>query len=203
MKKVFVFGASSGLGAAIVDHFVGLDYAVTGVARHPTHNPLLANISTIACDATNKVQVEEAVAQIANDAWVISTMGSFKSDNPVDYLGHRYLVDALQAKGVKRFLLVTSLGCGKSWQYLSPQAKAMFGDSVREKSLAESWLQSSTLDYTILRPGGLQDGPSNGQGVLSQDTEVHGSISRGEVAHLIQRLLFSETSIGQIYQCVE
>lgn len=104
---------------------------------------------------------------------------------------------------MNRFLLVTSLGCGDSWQYLSDRAKQVFGNSVREKSLAESWLQTSSLDYTILRPGGLKDGEPNQQGELSQHQEVHGSINRGEVARLVHQLFDNAESVGQIYACVE
>lgn len=161
------------------------------------------NVATLTCDATNKQLVEAAVDAIPSDAWVVSSMGSFQSDNPVDYIGHRHLIDALQAKGVNRFLLVTSLGCGDSWQYLSDRAKQVFGNSVREKSLAESWLQTSNLDYTILRPGGLKDGEPNLQGELSQYQEVHGSINRGEVARLVHQLFDDAESVGQIYACVE
>ncbi|PMP06396.1 flavin reductase [Vibrio breoganii] len=203
MQKIVIWGAASGLGAAMVAHFVEQGFDVTAVARSPSRNPMLDTVSTLTCDATDKGQVEVAVDCIAEDAWVISCMGSFQSDNPVDYIGHRYLIDALQAKGVKRFLLVTSLGCGDSWQYLSDRAKQVFGSSVREKSLAESWLQTSALDFTILRPGGLKDGEANQRGVLSQHGEIHGSIHRAEVARLVHELLLSQESVGKIYQCVE
>lgn len=203
MQKIVIWGAASGLGAAMVDYFSAQGLEVIAVARDPNKNPALENVATLTCDATNKQLVEAAVDAIPSDAWVVSSMGSFQSDNPVDYIGHRHLIDALQAKGVNRFLLVTSLGCGDSWPYLSDRAKQVFGNSVREKSLAESWLQTSSLDYTILRPGGLKDGESNQQGELSQHQEVHGSINRGEVARLVHQLFKKEESIGQIYACVE
>ena len=50
------------------------------------------------------------------------------------------------------------------------------------KSLAESWLQSSTLSWTILRPAGLQDGDATGQAELSQGKEMHGLVRRQDVA---------------------
>ncbi|WP_261816936.1 SDR family NAD(P)-dependent oxidoreductase [Vibrio gallicus] len=203
MQKIVIWGASSGLGAAMVEYFLAQGLEVIAVARNPSNNPALANIQTFSCDATDAQQVATTVDSIANDAWVVSTMGSFQSDNPVDYIGHRYLIDALEAKGVQRFLLVTSLGCGDTWGALSDRAKQVFGRAVREKSLAESWLKTSGLDFTILRPGGLKDGAHNGLGVLSQQGEVHGSINRGEVAQLSHQLLTNPQSIGKIYQCVE
>ncbi len=205
MNPVVVFGASSGLGFATVAYFSQAGFDVIGVARNPDKNPELKQlcINTYACDATQQSDVDALVETLPQHATVISTMGSFRAEVPVDYIGHRFLVDALERRSISRFLLVTSLGCGDSWQFLSERARIGFGGAVREKSLAEAWLQSSTLDYTIVRPGGLLDGPTTHQGELSQGKEVHGAINRSEVARLIHSLLENQESIGQIFACVD
>ncbi|MFD2095470.1 SDR family NAD(P)-dependent oxidoreductase [Corallincola platygyrae] len=205
MKTVAIWGAASGLGAAMVEYFAGQGFSVIAIARDPKKNPQITELglTAICCDATDQSQVIQTVAQLPQDALVISTMGSFRAAVPVDYIGHRYLIDSLEQANIKRFLLVTSLGCGDSWQYLSDGAKRGFGAAVREKSLAEAWLQSSQLDYTILRPGGLKDGPVTQTGELSQNQEVHGLITRSEVAQLAHLLISDEQSVGQIYACVD
>ncbi|MDR9831511.1 SDR family NAD(P)-dependent oxidoreductase [Vibrio sp. FNV 38] len=205
MNKVVVWGAGSGLGLAIAEFYKALGFSVYGVSRNPDKSDrvLKACDKTYACDATQKDLVAATVDKLPEDAWVISTMGSFRADVPVDYIGHRHLIDALEIKGNERFLLITSLGCGDSWQYLSQAAKRGFGSAVREKSLAETWLQSSTLNYTILRPGGLIDGPVTENGELSQHQEVHGIIHRSEVAYLTHKLLSETDSINQIFHCVD
>ncbi|KAA8677633.1 SDR family oxidoreductase [Vibrio gigantis] len=205
MSTVVVWGAGSGLGAAIVEHFHKQGYQVIAVARNPEKNTRLAElgVTTLRCDATDQEQVESVVAQLPKSALIVSSMGSFRADTPVDYIGHRHLTDALEANGIARFVLVTSLGCGESWQYLSERSRKGFGAAVREKSLAEAWLASSALDYTILRPGGLLDGKETGNGELSQQVEVHGVIYRQEVARLIETLLANDASIGQVYQCID
>ncbi|AFJ02640.1 Flavin reductase [Methylophaga frappieri] len=205
MQTVVIWGAGSGLGAAMVELFHHQGCKVIAVARDPSKNPQLSafGLQTFSCDATQASQVNEVVAALPKAAWVISTMGSYRAEVPVDYIGHRHLINALEANNVLRFLLVTSLGCGDSWQYLSERSKQGFGAAVREKSLAESWLQTSLLDYTILRPGGLKDGGITHTGQLSQHDEVHGLIYRSEVARLAHQLLSDADSIGQIYQCVD
>lgn len=205
MNKVVVWGAGSGLGLAIAEYYKSQGFSVYGVSRAPENSEraLVVCEETYACDATNKDLVEATVEKLPKDAWVISTMGSFKADTPVDYIGHRYLIDALEQSSCARFLLVTSLGCGDSWQYLSEAAKNGFGNAVREKSLAEAWLQSSKLDYTILRPGGLINGSVTQTGMLSQGQEVHGVIHRMEVARLTHELLKSDKTSQQIFHCVD
>ncbi|MGR5058877.1 SDR family NAD(P)-dependent oxidoreductase [Vibrio rotiferianus] len=205
MNRVVVWGASSGLGLAIAKYFAGKGIEVVGVARNPEKSPELKGIcqSTFACDATVAEEVERVVEKLNQEDIIISTMGSFRADIPVDYLGHRYLIDAACKASLKRFVLVTSLGCGDSWKYLSEKSKAGFGGVVREKSLAEAWLQTSDLDYTIIRPGGLKDGEATGTGVLNEPTEVHGLIYRQEVARLAYEMLERGEGSHQIYHCVD
>jgi NAD(P)-dependent dehydrogenase (short-subunit alcohol dehydrogenase family) len=205
MNRVVVWGASSGLGLAIAKYFAEKGAEVVGVARNPEKSPELKAIcqSTFACDATVAEEVDRVVEKLNQEDIIISTMGSFRADIPVDYLGHRYLIDAACKASLKRFVLVTSLGCGDSWKYLSGKSKAGFGGVVREKSLAEAWLQTSDLDYTIIRPGGLKDGEATGTGVLGEPKEVHGLIYRQEVARLAYEMLERGEGSHQIFHCVD
>ncbi len=205
MKKVAIFGAAGALGAALVEFFYEKGFIVIGIARDPSKNSRLSElkIQTLTCDATIQAEVQTAISQLSTDTWVISTMGSFNADVPVDYIGHRHLINALEKTNINRFLMITSLGCGDSWEYLSDRSKSAFGSAVREKSLAESWLQSSHLDFTILRPGGLMNGDTTGNAELSQGVEVHGLINRSDVAKLAHQLLKNKDSIGKIYECID
>ncbi|ELR65596.1 Flavin reductase [Photobacterium marinum] len=205
MNTIVVFGASRGLGLAIAKYYRSMDNPVIAMVRDPSAAQELieTGASVVKGDALNTEDIEAVLAKTPKEAWVISTMGSFKTSQPVDYLGHRNLIDALEGKGIKRFLMVTSLGCGDSWATLPERAKAVFGQAVREKGLAESWLQSSRLDFTILRPGGLKDGDITEHGELSQGREVHGLITRSEVARLTFELFNDDASIHQIYACVD
>lgn len=205
MKTVAIWGAASGLGAAMVEQFHQSGFNVIAIARNPSKNPRLGELQVqmLICDATLQDQVDATVEALPQDCLVLSSMGSFRADVPVDYIGHRHLIDALQKREIKRFLLVTSLGCGDSWRFLSERARQGFGAAVREKSLAEAWLMSSDLDFTILRPGGLIDGQITNQGEVSQVGEVHGVIYRQEVARIVESLLTDDACIGEIYQCVD
>lgn len=100
-------------------------------------------------------------------------------------------------------VLVTSLGCGDSWQYLSLRARTVFGQAVREKSLAESWLQTSSLDYVIVRPGGLLHGQATGKAILQQVDDVHGLVMRADVAEHVYLLAQQTTLKNQIYSIIQ
>ena len=174
---------------------------VVALVRNPEMATELGElgVEVIEGDALDPAAVQQACVRAGQDAQVVSTLGSFRQAAPVDYQGNRHVIDAMEQAGLKRLLLVTSLGCGDSWQYLPERARAAFGHEVRLKSLAESWLQTSALAWTILRPAGLQDGDATGRATLSQGKEVHGLVRRADVAAQGLRLLADETAVGQIY----
>lgn len=205
MEPVVLFGASRGLGFAVARYFRERDIDVYAMVRKPESAAALEElgVKVVLGDALELTSIKSFLEGVPQDSVAVSTMGSYQADNPVDYIGHRMVIDELELRNIRRLVMVTSLGCGDSWAYLSDKAKAVFGKAVREKSLAESWLTTSQLDYTILRPGGLQDGDVTGQGVLYSQGEVHGLITRSEVARLIQTSLSDGTSIGKIYACVD
>lgn len=57
-----------------------------------------------------------------------------------------------------------------------------------EKEKAEAHLVSNKdkIEFVIIRPGGLKSEPATGRGVLTTDTSVCGSITRGDVADLVR-----------------
>ena len=201
MPTTLIFGASRGLGRAFTDQALRQGHRVLALVRQPEMAVELRTlgVEVIEGDALDPAAVQQACAQAGPTARVISTLGSFRQPQPVDYQGNRNVIDAMEQTGLIRLLLVTSLGCGDSWQYLPERARAAFGHEVRLKSLAESWLQSSTLGWTILRPAGLQDGEATGRAVLSQGKEVHRLVRRADVAAHGLRLLTDEAALGQIY----
>ncbi|MFM9801628.1 SDR family oxidoreductase [Aeromonas dhakensis] len=201
MPTTLIFGASRGLGRAFTGQALQLGHRVVALVRHADMAAELQSlgVDVVSGDALDPQAVAAACRHAGRDAHVVSTLGSFRQAEPVDYLGNRQVIDEMERAGLKRLLLVTSLGCGDSWQYLPERARTAFGHEVRLKSLAEIWLQTSTLAWTILRPAGLQDGETTGKAVLSQGKEMHGLVRRADVAACGLRLLTDEAAAGQIY----
>ncbi|CQJ48273.1 SDR family oxidoreductase [Yersinia rohdei] len=206
MKPWLIFGAGQGVGA----HLLALANQHENAALHPRpvtlliRNPqqaqaLRSNNLTVVCgDACDPQSVLEACQLAGPEAAIISTLGS----RSADYQGNRLIVDTAEKLGLKRMLLVTSIGCGDSWSTLSPRAKAAFGQAVREKSLAEIWLQTSNLIYTLIRPGGLLDKPATNNAIRLQ-TEAHGMVTREDVARHLSQMIEDPTTYYQIYALIE
>lgn len=206
MKPWLIFGAGHGVGAhllALANQHANAPLnprPVTLLIRHPQQAEVLRSQGlTVVCgDACDPDAVLEACKLAGPEAAIISTLGS----RSADYQGNRLIIDTAEKLGLKRMLLVTSIGCGDSWPTLSPTARAAFGQAVREKSLAESWLQTSSLIYTLIRPGGLLDKPATGNAIRLQ-AEAHGMITREDVARHISQMIEDPTTYHQIYALIE
>ena len=145
MTPWLLFGAGGkGVGARTLELALAEQRPVVAVIRHADAATKLAQqgVQVFTGDACDASVVAAACRATGPDALIISTMGGAQ-----DYLAHRTVIDEAEKAGISRMILVTSLGCGDSWPFLSERAKAAFGQAVREKTLAESWLQTSQLDY--------------------------------------------------------
>ncbi len=109
---------------------------------------------------------------------------------------------AVKAK-VKKFILVTSIGSGNSVVALSPQILEALQPVLIDKEKAEQHLIGSGLNYTIIRPGGLQSESATGNGVLTEDPRIAGMIHRADVAQLVCRCLNSDAANNKILSAVD
>lgn len=201
MRPWLIFGAGgSGVGALTAERALAEQRPIIALVRHADAAARLREkgVTVIVGDACDPVVVAHACATAGKEALAISTLGGEH-----EYLANRCIIDAAEQAGLTRMILVTSLGCGDSWVWLSARARAAFGQAVREKSLAESWLQTSSLDFAILRPGGLLNAAETGQARRVQDQEIHGFVTRADVAAHIQALAADPTLDRQIYSLVD
>src|SRR5215217_78702 len=95
----------------------------------------------------------------------------------MDYGGAAKLVETAEERGVRRYLMLSSIGAD------DPEGgtEAM-RPYLRAKSRADERLKSSSLDYTIIRPGSLTE--DEGTGTIAADEKIgrRGEIPREDVA---------------------
>lgn len=197
MKPYLIFGAGgTGVGFLTAQSALSASRPVIALVRSEESAQKLTKLGAkvVIGDAKDSVAVTNACQLAGTEATIISTIGGED-----DYLTHKTIIDCAEQVKISRMVLVTSLGCGDSWQYLSPRARAAFGQALRVKSLAESWLQTSTLDYAIIRPAGLLDGTATGKSELTQGIEVHGFVMRADVAQQVDKIANQDLLENQIY----
>ncbi|WP_069814481.1 SDR family oxidoreductase [Streptomyces sp. TP-A0874] len=107
--------------------------------------------------------------------------------------------DAAEAAGVRRFLLVSSMGAGAE---PPPGTEPVFAAYLRAKRAAEESLRARTgLDWTILRPGRLTDEPGSGLVELAESTG-RAAVSRDDVAAVLLALLDDRDTAGRTLELV-
>lgn len=103
----------------------------------------------------------------------------------VDYEGVANLVKAAQMKGVRRFILISSIAVTHPEHPLN-----RFGKILDWKLKGEEALRHSGLEYTIIRPGGLTNNPAGCKAlVFSQGDQITGTLSREDLADICLQAL--------------
>jgi len=176
ITTVFVAGATGNTGRRVVAALRSKGYAVRAGVRDlkKAQGLGLASEGVTLVQADVLKGVDKLEAAIGDAQAVICATGytgfSPSGFGAVDETGTKALVDAAKAKGVAKFVLVSSLltNAPAVGQSENPNYKFLnlFGQVLDHKLVAEKYLRSSGLNYTIVRPGGLSNEPPEKVGNL-------------------------------------
>ena len=205
-SHIFLAGASRGVGREIAKLLVKQQVQVTALLRSPETSTELSatGIKVLMGDALDAEAMLAAMTSGEPIHAVISTIGGLPKDGErADYLGNKNLIDAAVKAGVQKFILVSSIGSGNSVVALPPQALETLGPVLIEKEKAENHLIASGMIYTVIRPGGLKSEPPTGNGVLTEDCRIAGTIHRADVAQLVCNCLVSDAANNKVLSAVD
>ena len=99
------------------------------------------------------------------------------------------LADAAERSGVRRYLMVSSMGTDRA----DPTSDDVFQVYLRAKKAADDDLRARDLDWTVVRPGRLTDSP--GAGRVQVGRLARGEIPRADVAAVLAAALSSDTTV--------
>jgi uncharacterized protein YbjT (DUF2867 family) len=116
--------------------------------------------------------------------------GAARKDT-MDRDGAVKLIDACHADGIRRYLIVSSMGAQPG-----VTGHEVFDVYLRAKFEADEALRASGLDYTVVRPGRLTDDPGTGRIALAPDLP-RGSVPRADVAATFAAMLDAPNTIGK------
>jgi uncharacterized protein YbjT (DUF2867 family) len=113
----------------------------------------------------------------------------------VDLGGAVKLADAAMAVGVRRYVMISSIGADR------PQAASGgMRPYLEAKAEADQYVMASGLEYTIVRPGSLTDDPGTGRVHLSRELGARGEVPRDDVAAVIAQVLDAPNTIGATFE---
>lgn len=116
----------------------------------------------------------------------------------VDLEGSIRSAQAAEALGIARFVQVSAIGVDEP---LGDDVEPVWRVYVEAKRDADAHLRTSSLSWTILRPGGLTDDPGTGQIALGVDV-AKGQIPREDVASAIAAVVDDGRSVRQQWDLV-
>jgi putative NADH-flavin reductase len=187
-----IFGATGGTGQELTKQATITDHEIQALTRSPGKLPPNDSITTI----EGNVLEPDAVSVTVDGADAVVCLLGRTPNNPEDVVsrGTGNIVESMEAKGVKRLVVLTSMGLGASvrqvpWYVRIANVTALH-DLMADKARQEEIVMGSDLDWTIVRPGGLTDGPRTGEYVHGVDVNATaGPISRADVAEFLLQIV--------------
>lgn len=186
-----MIGATGATGRHVLDSALKSGDAITVLARRPEAlDDVRDRITVIAGDATSPDDVARAMR--GRDA-VIATLGRRKSLRARDLFTRaaEAVVIAAGRTGVSRLVWMSSFGVGDTFRDAAILQKIVYRtllrDLYRNKSASERIIRESGLDWTIVYPTSLFDGPLTGKYRADDRIRMKGypRISRADVADFL------------------
>jgi uncharacterized protein YbjT (DUF2867 family) len=199
--RIAIAGGHGQIGQRLIGRLVDRGDEVRSIDRNPDYADELRELGAkpVVCDLESATEEDVAGAIGSVDAIVFSA-GAGPGSGPdrkwtMDYGGVVKLIEAAKANGVGRFILVSSIGADPN----AAGGDDTFAVYLRAKGKADAELQSSGLDYTIVRPTSLTDDQGTGLVELG-DGVGRGRIPRDDVAAIVAASLEDENTIGKTFE---
>lgn len=192
-ENVLVAGANGTTGRIIVDL----------LKESNTYNPVAMvrkkeqkedfeknNVSAILAD------LEEDLSHTTKNVHKVIFAAGSKGKNVigVDQEGAKKLTDAAKNSGASKFVMLSSMGAD------NPSVSDDLQDYLEAKQNADEYLKSSGIDYSIVRPGSLNDNEGSGKIKLEKKFDEFGEISRADVAKTLVEVLDDKVRHNEVFE---
>ena len=199
---VTVLGATGRLGRELVPRLSAAGHEVRAVVRRESQVAGFDGIPGVVAvlgDVEGGPHGDLTAAFDGADA-VVWSVGATNADPPghpqrIREGGVRAVAAAEQA-GVGRWIQISSMYANRAELAPPPLVPAL-----REKGLLDDAVQASSLDWTVVRPGGLGDIPELNLVQIGAELEP-GMIGRADVAGVVVELLRTGKGVGAAFDLV-
>lgn len=200
---VLIIGANGGIGRQLVDRLVADGHRVRAMVRHEEQVAPLEEAGAEPVLADLEGDDDRLAAAVSGVDAVVFSAGSGPKTGAdktllIDLHGAVRVMDACEELGVQRYVMVSAMatddisrGPEKIRHYLAA------------KAAADRLLMASSLDWTVVRPGGLTDDePIGTVAVGVPRLEERGTIPRADVAAVLATCLDDPRTSGRVFEVV-
>ena len=197
--KILILGSTGGTGQQLVKQSLDQNHEVTAIARDPSRLKLThERLTMIKGNVLDKEIVWKA---LEGKEAVLSALGLGKSLKSNDLISNAagILIPAMNGTNVKRLIFLSAFGVGESVRqagFIQKIAFRLFLKNIyADKSKADDLIRKSSLDWTLVYPVLLTDGPGTGKYKAGEKQLMRGmpKISRTDVAEFMVRQLTDNT----------
>jgi putative NADH-flavin reductase len=179
--KIAVLGSTGGNGRLILDEALRRGHAVTAFARRAD---ALAGVTGLVAvvegDARDRAHAEQAIA--GQDAVIMTVSG--RGEPGVASAIAQVAITAMTAHGVSRLVATSAYGMVAVRPYLlAPLVRRVFRTAFADQTDADQVIESSRLDWTILRATRLTPGPASRPARLSTELFTKGPYSMARAVY--------------------
>jgi uncharacterized protein YbjT (DUF2867 family) len=190
--KLLIIGATGPTGKELVNQSLAKGFAVRALVRNAATAAFPGSVEIAVGNVLGQESLKKAVE---GQEAVICSLGSaatgpFKEMTLLSQ-GTANLIAAMQSLGVARLICITGVGAGDSkghgpWYYNFLIQPLMLRGVYEDKTRQETAVRNSGLDWTLIRPGILTNGPAKGVNAVRALTDLTGikagTIRRADVA---------------------
>lgn len=201
--RLLVLGGSGGTGRQVVAQALDAGHDITVLARDPSKVGVQhQRLRMIQGDVIASAALGEAMR---GQEAVISAIGrgkSFKSENLIAQ-SVPGIIAAMRANGVKRLIFTSALGVGDSYRDSPLLPKIFFRTLLRgiyaDKLIGDQMIRNSGLDWTIVQPVVLTNGPLTRNYRVGEQLRLSGvnKVSRADAAHFIIDRINDRSTFGK------
>ncbi len=198
MSSVLVFGGNRATGLEIVKALKARGDDVSVMARPSADTAAVQalGVPVIVGQASSAADVLKAVSG-GNFCALVCAVGGSLFGGGAHYEPVKNIIAAAKAKGHRRVVLISSIGVGDSRAAMPKLARWILKRALDQKELAEADLKASGLDYTIIQPGNLTNGPATSTARLIASPTGSGRICRADVGRLAASVIDDTATFGK------
>jgi putative NADH-flavin reductase len=201
--EIAVIGASGRTGSAFTRAAMAAGHSVRAVVRDPLRVTVPADRVEVA-DARSDSELAVALSGVDAVAWCVGP----GRDTPPGVMATSIAatMDAMREAGVGRLVAITGTGPfdegdNPLTRYLAkPILWRFLGAVWRDMQVTEDLVWASSLDWTIVRPPRLKDGPARGRYQSRRGRNVRWgfTITRADLAQAMVDVLADPSTIHEI-----
>lgn len=202
--RLAIIGATRGTGRHLLDQALAAGHEVTALARDPARIDVRhERLRVVRGDVLDMASLAPAVT--GSDA-VLSSLGTTTGRAPTTLYsaGMRTIIQAMHVGGVARLIAISAAPLGRDdgdtlpmRLLLKPLMWAILKEPYTDLARMEEEMRASGLDWTIVRPPRLTDGPQTGRYRIAYNRSVRGAytIARADLAGAVLKLIGDPTSL--------